>query len=58
MEGVYEFQKSESSCRILVDDHQERLPRILNLFVDQGISVNDLRIQETDLEDVFLAYAG
>jgi ABC-2 type transport system ATP-binding protein len=58
MEGVYDFQKSESSCRILVDDHQERLPRILNLFVDQGISVNDLRIQETDLEDVFIAYAG
>jgi ABC-2 type transport system ATP-binding protein len=58
MEGIYEFQKGESSCRILVDDHQERLPRILDLFIDQGIAVNDLRIRETDLEDVFIAYAG
>ena len=58
MEGVYEFQKGDSFCRILVDDHQERLPRILDLFIDQGIAVNDLRIQETDLEDVFIAYAG
>jgi ABC-2 type transport system ATP-binding protein len=57
MEGVYEFQKGDASCRILVDDHQERLPRILDLFIDQGIQVNDLRIQETDLEDVFIAYA-
>ena len=56
MTGVYAFQTSDSSCRIVVDDYQERLSRILDLFMAQGIFVRDLRIEESDLEDVFIAF--
>jgi ABC-2 type transport system ATP-binding protein len=57
MAGVYGLQADNSSCRILVDDHRERLPQILDLFTSQKIAVHDLRIQESDLEDVFIAFA-
>jgi len=57
MPGVYGLQAADSSCRILVDDHRERLPQILDLFISKGIAVHDLRIQESDLEDVFIAFA-
>jgi ABC-2 type transport system ATP-binding protein len=56
-EGVYGCQCSDSSCRILVDDHRERLPQILDLLTGAKVAIHDLRIQESDLEDVFLAYA-
>ena len=57
MQGVYGLQAADSSCRIFVDDHRERLPEILDLFLSKGIAVHDLRIQESDLEDVFIALA-
>jgi ABC-2 type transport system ATP-binding protein len=56
MKGVYGLQAADSSWRILVDDHRERLPQILDLLLSNGISVLDLRIQESDLEDVFIAF--
>ena len=57
MNGIYGFQASDSSCRILVDDHRDRLPEILSLFMNQRVFVYDLHIQESDLEDVFIAFA-
>jgi len=55
--GVYSFQAWDSSCRIVVDDHRERLPQILDFFIRKKVPIYDLRIQESDLEDVFIAYA-
>jgi len=57
MNGVYGVQQDNASCRILVDDHHERLPFILDLLTNHRITIHDLRIQESDLEDVFIAYA-
>ena len=56
MAGIYGFQASDSTCRILVDDHRERLPQILDVFIGQKVFIHDLRIQESDLEDVFMAF--
>ncbi len=57
MRGVYGLQVADSTCRILVDDHRERLPQILGFFMDKGLSISDLRIEESDLEDVYIAFA-
>jgi ABC-2 type transport system ATP-binding protein len=57
MKGIYGLQVSDSSCRILVDDHHQWLPKILDLFIGQKVSIHDLRIQESDLEDVFIAFS-
>jgi ABC-2 type transport system ATP-binding protein len=57
MKGIYGLQVSDSSCRILVDDHHQWLPKILDLFIVQKVSIHDLRIQESDLEDVFIAFS-
>jgi ABC-2 type transport system ATP-binding protein len=54
--GIYDFQTTDSTCRIMVDDHRERLPRILDLFIDRRVFIHDLSIQESDLEDVFMAF--
>ncbi len=58
MKGVYGLQVGNSSCLILVDDHRERLPHILDLFISQSILIQGLSIQESSLEDVFVAFAG
>lgn len=58
MDGIYGFHLSDSSCRILVDDQRERLPQILDLFVGKRVFIQDLHIEESDLEDVFIAFAG
>lgn len=57
MEGIYSLQQENSFCRISVDDHHERLPYILDFLTTNGITIHDLRIQESDLEDVFIAFA-
>lgn len=57
MNGVYGLQQEDRSCRILVDNHHERLPVILDFLTNHRITIHDLRIQESDLEDVFIAYA-
>ena len=56
MDGVYGFQHGESSCKILVDDHQERLPQILDFFIAQGILIHNIQTEESDLEDLFIAF--
>ena len=56
MEGVYHVDIDHATCRVLVDDHRARLPRILELFIGEKLSIYDLRIQESSLEDVFIAY--
>lgn len=58
MMGVYALQVRDSSCHILVDDHHERLPHILDLFISQSVRIHHLSIQESNLEDVFIAFAG
>ena len=55
MDGVYAFRIDDSGCRIVVDSHRKRLPRILDFFIRNKLSIYDLRIQESDLEDVFVA---
>ncbi|KPK25076.1 MAG: hypothetical protein AMK69_15245 [Nitrospira bacterium SG8_3] len=55
--GVYGLQARNSSCTILVDDHKERLPQVLDVFVSNKIFINDIRIQESNLEDVFITFA-
>ena len=57
LQGTYGVQAADSLCRILVDDHHKRLPQILDFFMGRQIFIHDLRIQESDLEDVFIAYA-
>jgi len=57
MTGIYDFQKADGTCRITVDDHSKRLPQILDLFVRKGILIRNLKIQEADLEDVFITLA-
>lgn len=57
LSGVYETQTADSTCRILVDNHRETLPRILEVFIEGKIFIRDLQIQESNLEDVFLAFA-
>lgn len=57
MEGIYAVWISGHRCRIHVDDHRDRLSQILERLTREGISINDVRIQESDLEDVFLAFA-
>lgn len=56
LKGVYALEAGDSRCRILVDDHHERLPQILDLFIHEKAFIHDLRIQESDLEDVFMAF--
>ena len=56
LQGIYGLQTSDSSCRILVDDHHQRLPQILDFFIGEKIFIHDLRVQESDLEDVFIAF--
>jgi ABC-2 type transport system ATP-binding protein len=55
MAGVYGLQTMDSNCAVLVDDHHERLPPVLDFLTSQGIFIHDLHIEESDLEDVFLA---
>jgi ABC-2 type transport system ATP-binding protein len=55
LKGIYALQTSDSSCQILVDDHHERLPQILDFFIEEKVFIHDLRIKESDLEDVFMA---
>jgi ABC-2 type transport system ATP-binding protein len=57
LKGIYALQISDSNCRILVDDHRERLPPILDFFISEKAFIHDVRIQESDLEDVFMAFA-
>jgi ABC-2 type transport system ATP-binding protein len=57
MKGVYSLQVTDSTCRILVDDHRERLPQVLDFFIGKKLFISDLRIQESGLEDVYIAFA-
>ncbi|MBN1106248.1 MAG: ABC transporter ATP-binding protein [Deltaproteobacteria bacterium] len=56
LKGVSALQAGDSSCRVVVDDHRERLPQVLDLMMVSGVHVRDLHIQESDLEDVFIAF--
>ncbi len=55
--GIYEIQIFDSTLQILVDDHRQRLHPVLDFFMQQKMSVADIQIKESDLEDVFLAFA-
>jgi ABC-2 type transport system ATP-binding protein len=57
VQGVYKFETGDSSCRIMVDDHRKRLPQILEHFTGKKLRIIDLKIQEADLEEVFIALA-
>jgi ABC-2 type transport system ATP-binding protein len=55
IEGILHFQVGDSSCRIVVDNHRKRLPQIFDYFLSQNAHIYDLHIEESDLEDVFIA---
>ena len=55
--GVYGVQIFDSTLQILVDDHRQRLHPVLDFLIRQKMSVTDIRIKESDLEDVFIAFA-
>jgi len=55
--GVYEFELSNSTCRLMVDNHRQRLPQILDVLACSRAGVDDIQIRESDLEDVFIALA-
>lgn len=57
LEGILHFHVEDGACRMVVDDHKKRLPQILEVFVREKIVIHDLSIQESDLEDVFMAFA-
>lgn len=57
MNGVYDLQKGESSCKIQVDDHLERLPQILDFLIARQIFIHNIQTEESDLEDLFIAFA-
>jgi ABC-2 type transport system ATP-binding protein len=54
--GVYNVQVSDSSCEILVDNHKERLPQLLGFFTGQHLIINNIDVQESNLEDVFITF--
>ncbi|MBN1849693.1 MAG: ABC transporter ATP-binding protein [Deltaproteobacteria bacterium] len=56
MEGIDHIEMKDSSCRIRVDNHRERLPQILDFFTAQRIIIHNINIQESDLEDVFITF--
>jgi ABC-2 type transport system ATP-binding protein len=55
--GIYAYELKDSTCRLLVDDHRQRLPQILDEFARSGAGVDDIQIRKADLEDVFIALA-
>lgn len=57
LKGIYTLQHDNSSCSVLVDDHHKRLPDLFDFFKNNNLIIHDLRIQESDLEDVFIAFA-
>ena len=57
MEGIFEFEIEGSQCRILVDEHRIRVPQIVAFLLGRGIEVRELQVRESDLEDVFIAFA-
>jgi ABC-2 type transport system ATP-binding protein len=56
MDGIYDLQVSDSSCHIFMDNHRERLPQILGFLISRNIIIDNIRIQESDLEDVFVSF--
>jgi ABC-2 type transport system ATP-binding protein len=56
LQGVLNVQMENCSCRILVDDHHRRLPPIIDAFVAAKVMIQDLHIEESNLEDVFMAF--
>jgi ABC-2 type transport system ATP-binding protein len=56
--GVYGIERLDAHCLIRVDAHRLRLSSILEEFSRQRIAINDLRIEESDLEDIFIAFAA
>jgi len=56
MKGMFHLQVNGSSCHMVVDDHRKRLPEILGLLVSEKILIFDLHLQESNLEDVFIAF--
>ena len=56
LKGIYNVQVNDSSCQILVDNRRERLPQLLGFFTGQDITITNLNIQESDLEDVFIEF--
>ena len=55
--GIYEFELKDSTCRLMVDNHRQRLPQILDVFARSRAGVDDIQIRESDLEDVFITLA-
>ena len=55
--GIYACELKNSTCRLMVDNHRQRLPQILDEFTRSRSAVDDIQIREADLEDVFITLA-
>ena len=55
-EGILEIDISDSYAHIIVDDHKIRLPQLINEFIKDGVFIREIKIDEADLEDVFINF--
>jgi ABC-2 type transport system ATP-binding protein len=56
--GIWERTVEGRSLVIRLDDHKKRLQAILSRLASSGCAIEDLSIEETSLEDVFVRFAG
>lgn len=55
--GLLQWAVRDGQLTCTVDEAATRLPRLLGLLQAGGVSVQELRVTEPDLEDVFVEYA-
>jgi len=58
LDGVHQAGVTNEGLELLVDDATPLLPRIFEAFGGSGISVSGVRVEEPDLEAVFLHLTG
>ena len=58
LEGVHQAGVTNDGLELLVDDATPLLPRIFEALAGYGISVSGVRVEEPDLEAVFLHLTG
>ena len=57
-EVVNIMQVKPSSLRLHLNQVEELVPRIMNLFMKEGVPVTSIRMSEPSLDDVFAHYTG
>ena len=57
MTGLYRVQLQDATCLVVVDDQRRRLPQVLDALIRNKITIDDVSVRESDLEDVFIQLA-